>query len=100
MKMTSGRLVPRYSIALSAFSALSTSISYFSRMRDRNTRADFESSTIKARLAPMRAPRSQCVPQFNRVKPAFQLSQAMRPGEHRVSHDADGWGRAIDTDTF
>ena len=41
-------------MAASALSALSTSMSYFSRARARNRRADFESSTIKARFAPMR----------------------------------------------
>src|ERR1700736_3030218 len=53
MKITSGRLLLKYSIAASALSALSTSMSYFSRARARNRRADFESSTINARFAPM-----------------------------------------------
>ncbi len=53
MKITSGLWLPRYSIAASALSALSTSISYFSSMRARNNRADLESSTMSARLAPM-----------------------------------------------
>src|SRR3984893_9538866 len=63
MKITSGRWVARYSIADSAFSALSTSSSYFSRIRARNSRADLESSTINARftamLAPIQHPKSQ-----------------------------------------
>src|ERR1700726_2866264 len=53
MKITSGRLLLRYWIAASALSALSTSMSYFSRARARNRRAVFESSTINARFAPM-----------------------------------------------
>src|ERR1700726_1979371 len=56
MKITSGRWVVRYSIADSAFSALSTSSSYFSRIRARNRRADLESSTINARFTAMLAP--------------------------------------------
>src|ERR1700726_2765567 len=56
MKITSGRWVARYSIADSAFSALSTSSSYFSRIRARNRRADLESSTINARFTAMLAP--------------------------------------------
>src|SRR5213082_2467451 len=58
MKMTSGWLWLRYSIAASALSALSTSMSYFSSARARNRRADFESSTISARFAPMSSPRA------------------------------------------
>src|SRR5438105_3212509 len=58
MKITSGWLWLRYSIAASALSALSTSMSYFSRARARNRRADFESSTISARFAPMSSPRA------------------------------------------
>src|ERR1700716_2820497 len=53
MKITSGRLLLRYSIDPSALSALSTSMSYFSRARARNRRAVFESSTINARFALM-----------------------------------------------
>src|SRR6185312_9298225 len=53
MKITSGRWLARYSIAASAVSALSTSISYLSSMRARNNRADLESSTMSARFAPM-----------------------------------------------
>src|SRR5882762_10209966 len=56
MKITSGRWVARYSIADSAFSALSTSSSYFSGIRARNRRADLESSTINARFTAMLAP--------------------------------------------
>src|ERR1700761_7480038 len=56
MKITSGRWVARYSIADSAFSALSTSSSYFSRIRARKRRADLESSTINAHFAAMAAP--------------------------------------------
>jgi len=52
MKITSGRWLVRYSIAASAFSALSTSISYFSSIRARNRRADLESSTISAAWPP------------------------------------------------
>src|SRR5205814_7133941 len=58
MKMTSGWLWLRYSIAASALSALSTSMSYFSSARARTRRADFESSTISARFAPMSSPRA------------------------------------------
>src|SRR5207302_6564579 len=58
MKITSGWLWLRYSIAASALSALSTSMSYFSSARARNRRADFESSTISARFAPMSSPRA------------------------------------------
>src|ERR1700735_2671988 len=43
-------------MASSAVSVVSTSSSYFSRIRDKNRRADFESSTINARLAIMPAP--------------------------------------------
>src|SRR5438552_5864488 len=56
MKITSGRLLLRYAMAASALSAASTSMSYFSRARARNTRADFESSTINARFALMPHP--------------------------------------------
>src|SRR5262245_43628954 len=94
MKITSGRLVPRYSMALSAFSALSTSISYFSRIRDRNTRADFESSTISARLAPMRAPRIN-YGQFSADKTTFQLPNPMRARKPTLSHGADARYRPI-----
>ena len=50
MKIASGRLLFRYSMACSADSAMSTSMSYFSSMRLKMTRADFESSTTSARL--------------------------------------------------
>src|ERR1700722_18138234 len=43
-------------MASSAVSVVSTSRSYFSRIRDKNMRADFESSTINARLPLMPAP--------------------------------------------
>src|SRR5437660_3961808 len=56
MKITSGLWLARYWIAASALSALSTPISYFSRMRARNRRADLESSTINARFAAMPPP--------------------------------------------
>ena len=53
MKIASGRSCCRYSMACSADSAMSTSISYFSSMRLRMTRADLESSTTKARFRAM-----------------------------------------------
>src|SRR5687767_9697687 len=43
-------------MAASADSAASTMISWRSRMRDRNARADFESSTTKARLEGISSP--------------------------------------------
>src|SRR5689334_8272814 len=61
MKITSGRVRVRYSMACSAVSAASTVISWRSRMRDRKRRADFESSTTKARLADIsRLPLPEC----------------------------------------
>ena len=48
MKIASGRLLFKYSMACSADSAMSTSMSYFSSMRLKMTRADLESSTTKA----------------------------------------------------
>src|SRR5258708_10136125 len=48
MKMRSGRLFFRFSMACSADSAMSTSMSYFSSMRLKMTRADVEWSTTKA----------------------------------------------------
>src|SRR5260221_4902227 len=54
IKIASGRLLLRYSMACSADSAMSTSMSYFSSMRLKITRADFESSTTNARLRAMR----------------------------------------------
>jgi hypothetical protein len=48
-----GRLFCRYSMARSAASAMSTSISYFSSMRLKMTRADLESSTTNTRLRAM-----------------------------------------------
>src|SRR4051812_31186996 len=56
MKITSGLLRVRYSMAASADSAASTAISCRSRMRTRNARADLESSTTKARLADIKSP--------------------------------------------
>ena len=53
MKMASGRSCFRYSMACSADSAMSTSMSYFSSILLKITRADFESSTTKARFCPM-----------------------------------------------
>jgi hypothetical protein len=53
MNIASGRLVLRYSMACSADSAMSTSMSYFSSMRLKMTRADFESSTTRERLRAM-----------------------------------------------
>src|SRR5450432_474191 len=50
MKIASGRLLFRYSMACSAASAKSTSMSYFSSIRLKITRADFESSTTSARF--------------------------------------------------
>src|ERR1700704_326856 len=50
MKIASGRFLFKYSMAFSADSAMSTSMSYFSSMRLKMTRADFESSTTNARL--------------------------------------------------
>ncbi len=50
MKIASGRLPFKYSMDCSADSAKSTSMSYFSSMRLKMTRADLESSTISARL--------------------------------------------------
>src|SRR5580700_710810 len=50
MKIASGRLLFKYSMACSADSAMSTSMSYFSSMRLKMTRADFESSTTRERL--------------------------------------------------
>ncbi len=54
MKMASGRLDFRYSMACSADSAMSTSMSYFSSMRLKITRADLESSTTSALFRAMR----------------------------------------------
>src|SRR6202789_3525265 len=48
MKIASGRLLFKYSMACSADSAMSTSMSYFSSIRLKMTRADLESSTTKA----------------------------------------------------
>src|SRR5688572_15827825 len=50
MKITSGRFCTRYSIAVSALSAVSTSMLYFCSIRLNTTRADLESSTISARF--------------------------------------------------
>src|SRR5215210_8767550 len=44
-------------MADSALSTVSTSMACCTRMRERKRRADLESSTIKARLAPMPAPK-------------------------------------------
>src|SRR3984893_10388572 len=68
MKIASGRLFFKYSMACSADSAMSTSMSYFSSMRLKMTRADFESSTTSARLraisivyrSPLDAESGQC----------------------------------------
>jgi len=54
MKIASAGWLLRYSMACSADSAMSTSMSYFSSMRLKITRADFESSTTNARLRAMR----------------------------------------------
>src|ERR1700736_4764552 len=53
MKIASGRLCFKYSMDCSADSAMSTSMSYFSSIRLKMTRADFESSTTSARLRAM-----------------------------------------------
>ena len=53
MKMASGLPCFRYSMACSADSAMSTSISYFSSILLKITRADFESSTTSARFCPI-----------------------------------------------
>ncbi len=58
MKITSGLLRLRYSMAASADSAASTAISWRSRIRERNARADFESSTTRARLEDIETPSS------------------------------------------
>src|SRR6266478_9595314 len=86
MKITSGMWLARYWIAASALSALSTPISYFSRMRARNRRADLESSTINARLAAMPPPDGRLLEVYRRTVGGQSLSRAGdAPGPRKSS---------------
>src|SRR5205807_8788265 len=95
MKITSGMWLPRYWIAASALSALSTPISYFSRMRARNRRADLESSTINARLAAMPPPDGRLLESVTQNGwPAIAVALRRRRRRHSVleKHVAHGFG--------
>src|SRR5579883_1960358 len=90
MKITSGRCVARCSMASSADSAVSTEISYFSRILARKLRADFESSTMSARFAAMerldRAP--GCAGQCSSI-PHAGAALEQDHGEGEQSHRED-----------